>query len=213
MRIEELGPPNADHSTGLILHWRGQLLFAVLPVDQWHDTAGGRLAYFMGIGGHVEAGESWGEAVRREAQEEAGIAVDLLSPAETWLLRDDGTVQDITAALTWPDAPRPLFVWCAVLLFDAPQGEQERHFVNAVFEAAIPDDVEPQPAAEVPALLALSEAQLRQAAVHPISLETLLEGGAQIWTSSPIPPTILIAPLGTAQWYDVWLQKRDAALL
>jgi len=213
MRIEELGPPDADHSTGLILHWRRQLLFAVLPVDQWHDTAEGKLAHIMGIGGHVEAGEGWGEAVRREAQEEAGLAVDLLSPAETWLLRDDGTVQDITPALTWPDAPRPLFIWCAVLRFDAPPDEQERHFINAVFEATLPDDVEPHPAAEVPALLALSEAQLRQAAVHPISLGTLLKGGARIWTSSPIPRTTLTAPLGTAQWYNVWLQKRDAALL
>jgi 8-oxo-dGTP pyrophosphatase MutT (NUDIX family) len=213
MRIEELGPPGADRSTGLILHWRDRLLFAVLSAHQWHDTTEGKLAHFVGIGGHLEAGESWGEAVRREAQEEAGVAVDLLSPAETWLLREDDVPQDITAALTWPDAPRPLFVWSAVFRFGPPSNQQVRHFVNAVFEATLPDDVEPHPSAEVPAILALTEAQLRQTAIHPTPLGTLLDGGARIWASQPIPHTTLMAPLGTAQWYDVWLQERDAALL
>ena len=32
MRIEQLGPPDAHHSTGLILHWRQRLLFALEPV-------------------------------------------------------------------------------------------------------------------------------------------------------------------------------------
>ena len=207
MRIEELGPPDADHSTGLILHWRDQLLFAVQPADQWHDTAAGRLAYFVGIGGHLEVGESWIEAVRREAQEEASLAIDLLSPAETWLLREGETSQDITDALTWTDEPRPLFVWSATFRFGSPPNEQTRHFCNAVFEAVIPDDVQPRPAAEMPAILALDAAQLRQTATCPISLGTLLDGGALIWESEPVPRTALVAPRGTAQWYDVWLQE------
>jgi 8-oxo-dGTP pyrophosphatase MutT (NUDIX family) len=212
MRIEQLGPPDADHSTGLILHWRGRLLFAVLPAYQWLDAAEGKLAHFVGIGGHLEAGEDWGQAVRREAQEEAGVEIDLQAPAETWLLRDDDAPQDITADLSWPDAPRPLFIWSAAFRFGPPSDEQVRHFVNAVFEATLPDDVEPHPAAEMPAILALSEAQLHQAAIHPIPLKALLEDGARIWTSTPFPYTILVAPRGTAQWYTVWLRARSQSL-
>lgn len=212
MRIQELGPPDADHSTGLVLHWRGRLLFAVLPAYQWHDTTAGKLAHFAGIGGHLEAGESWVEAVRREAQEEAGVAVDLLSPDETWLLQEGNAPQDITATLAWPDAPRPLLIWSAVFRFGAPPNEQARHFVNAVFEATLPDDVEPHPAAEMPAILALDGAQLRQTASAPILLGTLLDGGARIWEAGPVPRRTLMAPLGTAQWYVAWLQGRAATL-
>jgi 8-oxo-dGTP pyrophosphatase MutT (NUDIX family) len=210
MRIEELGPPGADHSTGLILHWRERLLFAVVPPYQWHDAPGTKLAHFVGIGGHLEDGESWVEAVRREAQEEAGVAIELASPAETWLLTENNAPQDITAALTWPDAPRPLFVWSTMFRFGPPGNQQARHFVNAVFEAALSDDVEPHPAAEMPAILALGETQLRQAAIRPVPLGTLLDGGARIWAAEPLPRTTLIAPQGTAQWYDVWLRAHDA---
>jgi 8-oxo-dGTP pyrophosphatase MutT (NUDIX family) len=210
MRIEQLGPPGADHSTGLILRWQNRLLFAVLPAHLWQNTQRGTLAHFVGIGGHLEAGERWDEAVRREAREEAGVEIDLLSPAETWLLRDDGTVRDITAELAWPGAgaPRPLLIWSATLRVGDPAYAQPRHYVNAVFEAALGEDQAPYSAAEMQAILAITEAQLHQAACQPVPLGTLLSGGARIWTSAPIPHTTLMAPRGTAEWYDRWLQRR-----
>ena len=214
MRIEQLGPPDADHSTGLILRWQERLLFAVLPAHLWQDTERGVLAHFVGVGGHLEAGERWDEAVRREAQEEAGVEIELLSPAETWLLRDDGTVRDITAELPWPDAdaPRPLLIWSATLRVGDPANVQARHYINAVFEATLCDDQEPYPAAEMQGILAITESQLHQAASEPVPLGTLLSGGARIWTSTPVPHTTLMAPRGTAQWYDRWLQRHGPAL-
>ena len=205
MKIKELGPPGADHSTGLILHWRDRLLFALLPVSQWHDSSSGQVARVAGIGGHLEAGESWAQAVRREAREEAGVHITLRSPGETWLLRDDGTVQDITTSLEWPTLPRPLFIWSA--RFGPPAGGRSRYFVNAVFDAALARDVEPHPAAEMPAILALTKAQLHEMAERPTSLEKLLSEGAALWEQLPIPRTTLIAPWGTAWWYHLWQQS------
>jgi 8-oxo-dGTP pyrophosphatase MutT (NUDIX family) len=205
MRIEQLGPPDADHSTGLILHWRDWLLFAVEPIHQWRDGKDGPLARFVGIGGHLEPGETWAEAVRREAMEEAGLDVSLHSPEKTYLLRDGGSIEDISLTLDWPIAPRPLFIWSARFRFGRPPDERVRHFVNAVFVATGSDDARPHPAAEMPAILAVTEAQLCQAAGHPISLGDLLAQGAAIWEASPLPRPTQMTPGGSAQWYAILL--------
>jgi 8-oxo-dGTP pyrophosphatase MutT (NUDIX family) len=206
MEIEQLGPPDADHSTGLILHWRERLLFALEPVHHWHEEGGAPLARFVGVGGHLEPGETWEEAVCREAVEEADLQISLSSPPRTYLLREDGVVRDVTAALTWPDPPRPLYIWSARYRLGRPPDVHMRHFVNAVFEATVPGETQPRPAAEMPAILALSEAQLRRAAAQPISLEELLAGGAAIWEASTIPRSIRLYPGGSAQWYVALLE-------
>lgn len=201
MRIEQLGPPNADHSTGLILRWRDLLLFAVAPIHQWQDGPDGPIARFVGIGGHLEPGETWAEAVRREAIEEADLHVSLCQPERTYLLREEDVPQDITATLEWPDPPRPLFIWSARFRFGRPPDEHARHFVNAVFLANVPDAARPCPAAEMPAILALSQAHLRRAATSAVSLGDLLAEGAAMWQAETIPRSTQMIPSGSAQWY------------
>jgi 8-oxo-dGTP pyrophosphatase MutT (NUDIX family) len=205
MRIEQLGPSCADHSTGLILHWRDRLLFAIVPIHQWQDVPDGRVARFVGIGGHLEPGETWTEAVRREALEEADLRVSLRFPRRTYLLRDDDKIQDISETLEWWPPPPPLFIWSAQFRFGHPPNERARHFVNAVFLGKVPDDARPNPAAEMPAILAVSEAQLRQTAGRPVTLDDLLAGGATLWESETIPRSVWLSPGGSAQWYATLL--------
>lgn len=207
VKIDELGPPDAEHSTGLILRWRDRLLFALEPHRQWRPGPGAELARFVGIGGHLEPGESWSEAVCREAMEEAGLAVTLVAPQATYLLRDDGTVSDISQVLDWPDPVLPYFIWSARFTFGRPPDERTRHFVNAVFLAVVPDDARPQAAAEMPAIVALSEAQLRRAARRPLALEELLAHGALLWEAAAVPRSTLLAPGGSAQWYAALLAR------
>ena len=201
MKIEQLGPPDAHHSTGLILHWRKRLLFALEPVQLWREDSAGPLTRFVGIGGHLEPGETWSEAVCREALEEATLHISLRSPEKTYLLQEGGVVEDVTTTLTWSKPPRPLFVWSA--RHGCPPVMPMVDFVNAVFEADVPDDVQPRPAAEMPAILAVHEAQLRQAALQPVPLDELLAEGAVMWGATTIPRSIRLQPGGSALWYVV----------
>jgi len=210
MKIEQLGPSDADHSTGLILHWCERLLYALEPVHHWREDSDGLQARFVGIGGHLEPGETWAEAVQREAIEEAALSVSLCSPLQTYLLRDGGIVEDVTSVLEWPDPSRPLFIWSARFRFGRPPNEHERHFVNAVFEATARDGVLPRPAAEMPAILALSEDQLRQAATGTLSLGNLIGEGGMLWSPTPIPPSTRLLPGGSAQWYLALLTHLDS---
>ncbi len=166
------------------------------------------LVRFVGIGGHVEPGESWGEAVLREAREEAGLEVSLIAPEATYLLDDDGTVSDISAELDWPDHPSPYFIWSATYGSGPPSQERARHLVTAAFLATVPDDVEPRPLAEMPALLAVGEMHLCRPASEPIPLRDLLADGAHIWESTAVPRSALLIPGGSAQWYAALLIHR-----
>lgn len=111
--------------------------------------------------------------------------------------------------LDWPDLPRPRFIWSATYRFGRPPNEQVRHFINAVFLAAAPDNTEPSPAAEVSAIIALTESQLCLATAQPVPLADLLADGAAIWESEPIPRATLLEPGGTAQWYAALLLHQE----
>ena len=212
IKIEDLSSPDAEHSTGLILRWRGQLLFAVEPARRWRQATPGAsasvvFAHLIGIGGHVEPGESWGEAVLREAREEAGLTVSLAACGTTYLFSDDGAVSDISARLDWPDGPRPWFIWSMFPGFEPTPQVRLRHLLTAVFAAVVPDDVEPHPGSEVPAIIAVSEAHVRRAVGQPACLGELMADGARIWESTTVPRSALLVPAGSAYWYAMLLAK------
>ncbi|MGQ9586681.1 MAG: NUDIX hydrolase [Anaerolineae bacterium] len=60
-------PSGADLTSGLVIQQGGCFLFALEPSEHW---AGGSPPHirFVGIGGHREPGETWAQAVQREAQ-------------------------------------------------------------------------------------------------------------------------------------------------
>jgi 8-oxo-dGTP pyrophosphatase MutT (NUDIX family) len=210
LNLAHLAGPEAERSTGLVLTWRDRLVWAIEPgaVPLGAQGQAGVLA-FVGIGGHLDPGEGWTQAVRREAHEEACCAISLADSPVTYLCRRGATPEVI--AHCWNEAERPLLVWVATFsLRRGPAGEREPiTLVNAVFRAAALN--RPTPGSEVRALLALDQDQLLLTYRAPRPLGQLMAGGAQVIGRMP-SPTTLVAPGGSAWFYAHWLAwQEDAA--
>jgi 8-oxo-dGTP pyrophosphatase MutT (NUDIX family) len=201
--LADLGGVGAELSTGLILTWRDRLVFGLEPRAIPLGAQGqAGIAAFVGIGGHLDPGEGWGQAAIREAHEEANCAVSLGDSGVTYLCRQNRTPCPI--AYHWKEPYRPLLVWVAT--FNLRRGPNRARvpvtLVNAVFRAAALE--QPSPGAEIQALLLLDQETLLHTYAAPRPLGELLERGARIIGDSPSPHT-LIAPGGTAYFYSQWL--------
>ncbi|GEM_PF-1988790 len=203
LHLTELGGPGAELSTGLVLTWEDRLVFGLDP-DAHPLGAQGQAAVlaFVGIGGHLNPGESWSQAVTREALEEAGCPIALDDSPVTYWCRPTAVPRPITYC--WDEACRPLLVWTAS--FKLRRGPEQRRvpvmIVSAVFRAAALR--RPAPGAEIAALVTMDTATLLCTYAAPQTVGELLARGAQIIGRPPAPETLL-APGGSAYFYAQWL--------
>lgn len=203
LKLADLGGPDAELSTGLILTWRDKLVFGLdlraIPLGA-RGQAG--IVAFTGIGGHLDPGEGWTQAVTREALEEACVPISLGDSAVTYLCREDAPPR--TIAYHWAEPYRPLLVWIAT--FNLRRGPNRERMpvtmVNAVFRAAALG--RPTPSAEISGLLLLDPDTLAHTYAAPRPLGELLARGAQI-IGPDLPPETLLAPGGSAYFYAQWL--------
>lgn len=208
LELADLGGPGAELSTGLILTWRDKLVFGihedVVPLGAQGQPA---VRAFISIGGHLETGEGWAQAVEREALEEACCPISLGDSAVTYWCREEATPRPI--AYRWNEPNRPLLVWTAT--FRLRRGPERQRIpvtiVTAVFRAAAL--AAPIPCTEIPALLLMDHATLLHAYGAPRPLGELLARGVQIIGEPPAPDTLL-APGGTAYFHAQWLAWQDA---
>jgi|Deesub1362B_J571_1020462.scaffolds.fasta_scaffold02898_5 8-oxo-dGTP pyrophosphatase MutT (NUDIX family) len=205
MKIQELGSPGTEYTTGLVLKWDGRYLFALEPRSNWLE--GGKRIRYVGIGGHREPGESWVQAVQREAWEEAQCGIEITTERircttteKIYLCKDDGSVREME--MDWPEHPPPFFIWSGTFTFHHPI--RRRHFICIVFHARALR--EPNPAAEMPAIIGLSEEQVLRTARQPMRLDNLLAEGAKLWEAQPIPRQALLEPGGTAKFFAMLLE-------
>ena len=203
VELGQLGGVGAELTTGLILTWRDRIVFGVVPsVTPIGAVTDQGAAAFLGIGGHLEADEQWGEAVIREAQEEASCPIVLGDSAVTYFCEADRIPSPI--AYRWSERYRPLLVWVASFnLRRGPGGQRVPvTLVNAVFRAAALS--RPHPGAEIPALLLLDQDTLLHALEAPRTVAQLEARGCQL-IGQPLAPDTLLGPGGTAYFYARWL--------
>lgn len=203
LELADLAGPGAELSTGLILTWRERLVFALEPgVPPLGVQEPSSVTAFVGIGGHLDPGESWNQAVIREAMEEACCLISLGDSAVTYLCRPNQTPQPI--AYRWKEPYRPLLVWVAT--FPLRRGPAHERvpvtLINAVFRAGALS--QPTPGAEVEALLFLDQDILLHTYAAPRPLRELLAMGGQV-VGTGCDPDTLVAPGGTAYFYAQWL--------
>lgn len=202
--LAELGGPDAELSTGLILTWRDRLVFGLdlraIPLGA-KGQAG--IVAFTGIGGHLDPGEGWTQAVVREAQEEACVPVALGDSAVTYLCREGAPPRPI--AYRWAEPYRPLLVWVATFNLRRGPNRERRPvtMVNAVFRAAALG--RPTPSAEISGLLLLDAETLAYTYAAPRPLAELSVRGAQV-IGPELAPEMLLAPGGSAYFYAQWLE-------
>lgn len=203
MDMSDLGGPAAERTTGLILTWRDRLVFGIEPNVQ---PLGARdipqASAFVGIGGHLDPGEGWSEAVVREAMEEACCRISLGDSVVTYFCQQEQAPRPIT--LDWQEPCRPLLVWTATFpLRRGPNRERvPTTLVVAVFRAAALD--EPRPGSELDTLLMIDRDTLLHTYAAPRRLCELTSRGART-IGRPRDPDDLLAPGGSAYFLAQWL--------
>jgi 8-oxo-dGTP pyrophosphatase MutT (NUDIX family) len=190
--ISDFCPPGAEAGVGLVLQDdKERYLFFIAGTR--HSCPPGEL-FYAGIGGHREPGEDWLACAHREALEEIGTDVGILSAPETWYIPQGGSARQVEVT----DRPRPLALYEMVHPAGTPRaGEAYRIVVYQARLCSLPSKLQED---EVLAIITLTREQVIRGPERKPSLAELLDEGARIVLSAkPVDGGIRLYPLGTAR--------------
>jgi 8-oxo-dGTP pyrophosphatase MutT (NUDIX family) len=189
--ISDFVPEEAESGVGLALQDdAGRYLFFLAGTR--HRCAAGEL-FYAGIGGHREAGEDWLVCARREAQEEVGTDVEILSAAITWYIPQRGPLQQLEVM----DRPRPLAFYEMIHPPGTPHAGELYRIV--IYRAQLRDRPKDLPPDELLGIIALTTEQVtRGPERRPTLAELLDEGGSVVSGGANVDPGVRLYPIGTA---------------
>ena len=189
--IDDFYPQGAEAGVGLALQdEEGCYLFFIAGTR--HRCPPGE-RFYAGVGGHREAGEDWLACAHREALEEVGTDVDILSAPVTWHILRHRPARQVEVT----DRPRPLALCEMIHPPDTPRvGEVYRIVVYQARLRSLPRNL---PEDEVLAIIALTQEQVILGLERKPTLAKLLHEGARIVASTePVDSQVCLYPLGTA---------------
>ncbi len=190
--IADFCPEGAEAGVGLALQDDdGRYLF-FLAGRGHHCPPGER--FYAGIGGHLEPGEDWLGCARREAQEEVGTDVEIMSAPITWHIPQGAPARQVELN----DLPRPLALYEMIHPPGTPRaGELYRIVVYVAQLCDLPGNLQED---EVLAVIALTREQVVRGPERKPTLAELLDEGAQIVASvESLDSQTRLHPLGTAR--------------
>jgi 8-oxo-dGTP pyrophosphatase MutT (NUDIX family) len=189
--IADFFPQDAEAGAGLALQDSvGHYLFFIAGTGL-HCPTGER--FYAGIGGHRKDGEDWLACAHREAREEIGTDVALLTAPVTWYLSQDGSARQVKLT----DWPRPLALYEMIHPPGTPRANQVYRIV--VYQARLRSLPRRLAEDEVQAVIALTREQVIRGPERKPTLADLLNEGAQIVAQArPLDGRLRLYPLGTA---------------
>ena len=190
--ISEFCPQGAEAGVGLALQDDpGHYLFFI--AGSRHDCPPGT-RFYAGIGGHLEPGEDWLACAHREALEEIGTDVEILSAPETWYVPHRASARQVEVN----DRPRPLALYEMIHPPGTPRAGEVYRIV--VYQARLHGLPQNLPEDEVLAVIALTRKQVIQGPERRPTVTELLDEGARIVSKAgPVDGQICLYPLGTAR--------------
>lgn len=190
--IADFAPDGTEAGVGLALQDDSQRYLFFLAGTR-HRCPPGEL-FYAGVGGHREAGEDWLACVHREAKEEIGSDVDILSASSTWYVPRRGPVQQVEVR----NQPKPFALYEMVHPADTPRAGKLYRIV--IYRARLEEKPRDLPPDEVRAVIALTERQLLQSLEHRPTVAELLDGGAMLVAGEErVDSQVRLYPLGTAR--------------
>ena len=190
--IADFCPQGAEAGVGLALQDdKGRYLFSLAGTR--HGCPPGE-RFYAGIGGHLERGEDWLACAEREAMEEVGVEIDILSAPVTWYVPQDGSARQVGVE----DRPRPLALY--EMMHPPGTSRAGKIYRIVVYQARLCSLPSNLLADEVSAIIALTREQTIRGLVRKPTLTELLDEGAQIIASvEPVAGQTRLYPLGTAR--------------
>jgi 8-oxo-dGTP pyrophosphatase MutT (NUDIX family) len=189
--IADFVPHGAEAGVGLALQDHGGRYLFFLAGTR-HRCPPAEL-FYAGIGGHREAGEDWLACAHREANEEVGTDVEVLSAPTTWYVPHHGSVQQLDVV----DRPRPFAFYEMIHPPGTPRArELYRIVIYRARLCGLPRDLPPD---ELLGVIALTVEQvIRGPERKPTLTELIAEGGQIVAGGETIDRRVRLYPLGTA---------------
>jgi len=190
--IADFVPKGAEAGVGLALQDDGGRYLFFLAGTR-HRCPPGEL-FYAGIGGHREAGEDWLACAHREANEEVGTDIQILSASTTWYIPQRGSVQQLEVM----DRPRPLAFYEMIHPPSTPRaGELYRIVVYKARLCGLPKDLPPD---ELLGVIALTAEQVVRGPERKPTLAELIAEGAQVVAGGEtVDRQVRLYPIGTAR--------------
>ena len=197
MRLRDFGA-DGQRFAGIVGLRRNKLLFTLPDSSYAQEGENGALVLpLWGIGGMCGTGESLQAAAERHGEAETGCEVRLFSSRETYYLNVKSDIFGVDVE----DVPAPALLYAAAYRPpDNPYGDLQTVY-GAEYFAHVRGT--PRPGEDVAALIALGQPLLVAAEQQALTLEHLLQAGAELFVnpkSPPPDPSLTIAPLGTPKF-------------